>query len=118
MEFSIPGVCEYKCVWLQSAITLDSPQYAAGGPFTINLWAKTANASEAGPQFLFSHQANIPIGASTTNNPKGPNQAKFLWPCPALPRPAPPRRTTPRHGAACAPIPVSGPWMLARLDPA
>ncbi len=38
-------------------MTLQSPAYADGGAFAINLWAKSANTSEQGPQYIFSHEA-------------------------------------------------------------
>ena len=45
---------------LQSFLALESPEYATNGPFAINLWAKTANNSGTGPQFLLSHQGDSP----------------------------------------------------------
>lgn len=64
-------------MWAQSAITLQTPEYAARGPFTINLWAKTANNSQTGPQYLLSHQRRVPLGTDPVNDPWGPNQAIF-----------------------------------------
>ena len=67
--------------WAQGAVTLQSPGYADGGPFAINVWAKAANASEQGPQYVFSHEAaNASTGAY---NAWAPNMvpAALLQPC-------------------------------------
>ena len=45
------------CRLAQGAVTLQSPGYADAGPFAINMWAKAANTSEQGPQYIFSHEA-------------------------------------------------------------
>ncbi len=66
---------------MQGAVTLESPGYADGGPFAINVWAKAANTSEQGPQYIFSHEAaNASTGAY---NAWAPNMvlAPLLRPC-------------------------------------
>ena len=63
---------------MQGAVTLQSPGYADAGPFAINVWAKAANTSEQGPQYVFSHEA---VNSSTgAYNAWAPNMVLALAP--------------------------------------
>ena len=48
-------------------MTIQSPGYADDGPFAINVWMKTGNASEQGPQYIFSHDAANASGRNAYN---------------------------------------------------
>ena len=66
---------------VQSTVVLEAPPYTAAGPFAINFWAKTANGSEQGPQYLFSQQ-DAPVGTDTPQQVWGPDQVPNTPCCP------------------------------------
>eukprot|EP00887_Chlorella_sp_A99_P005410 scaffold1.g5410.t1 len=73
------------------AVALDPVQYAAAGPFTLNIWVKPGNLSGEALSYVFSHtgtnNVSSPMGslayslANTGFQPNQARQAQCLWRC-------------------------------------
>ena len=73
------------CCLAQGAVTLQGPGYADSGPFAINVWVKSANTSEQGPQYIFSHEsANSSSGGVYNAWQRNMVLTRSVWYLPSL----------------------------------